>query len=292
MFEKPKHSPTQELHCKLTTETSSSSVERYGQLSKVSKKMDPFSLTLSVASVVALVGQALGLAKDFYSGAKNARESATMLVIELQSLQSNLSRLDKFIRNESTKGHVFNQTSILISISSTIHSKLTTLCSKLNLVRESKTKRLLWPFNEEDHLKTIQTLRAFTQIIQFSLSIDGCTILSKTSDDVVKVLQQQINTIKSLQSLEDHNAELLEAVMDQTNILQQNQDIKLREEVLNWISKLDYNRKHHSVRLPRIDGTGSWLLENPLYLKWRDEEYNSNILWCHGIQGSGKSILT
>jgi hypothetical protein len=251
--------------------------------------MDPFSLTVSIISLVALAGQTLTCAKTYYSGAKHARESAVALVLELEALQSNLSHLDQFLRSESTKGLAFSQTSTLGSSASALTTKLTALCAKLGRVGESRTQRLLWPLNEADHVKTIKALRAFTQTIQFGLSIDGCALLSRTSADVVRVLQQQIDMMRIV---EDCTAELREAVVDQTSILQKNQEAKLREDVLSWISTSDYLRKHHTVRLPRVDGTGGWLLQHPKYVAWRDDESSSNVLWCHGIQGSGKSILT
>jgi hypothetical protein len=254
--------------------------------------MDPFSLAVGISGLVGLLGQALTFAKTYYSGAKHARESAAALVLELEALLSNLARLDEFLRCESTKGIAFNQSSTLRSSTSAFVTRRTALCAKLVRVRESKTQRLLWPLSEAEHMKAIQNLRAFTQTIQFALSVDGCALLSRTSDDVVKVLQQQIETIKTLHMVEDYTAELREAVVDQTSILQKNQEAKLRDDVLNWISRSDYVRKHHTVRLPRVDGTGGWLLQHPKYVAWRDDESSSNVLWCHGIQGSGKSILT
>ena len=253
---------------------------------------DPFSLTVGIAGLIALAGQTLISAKAYYSGAKHARESAVALALELEALQCNLSRLDEFLRSESTKGLKFNHTSTLGSSVSTFKTKLTALSAKLGQVRESKLRCLLWPLNEADHVKTIKAVRAFTQTIQFGLSIDGCALLSRTSDDVVKVLQQQIDTITMLHIAEDRTAELREAVVDQTSILQKNQEAKLREDVLNWISTSDYLRKHHTVILPRVDSTGGWLLQHPEYMAWRDDDSSSNVLWCYGIQGSGKSILT
>ena len=64
-----------------------------------------------------------------------------------------------------------------------------------------------------------------------------------------------------------------------------------RNNILAWISSFDYEKKHHSIKTPRVDGTGEWLLQRPEFQKWRDERNATYTLWCHGLQGSGKSVL-
>lgn len=62
-----------------------------------------------------------------------------------------------------------------------------------------------------------------------------------------------------------------------------------REKILHWVSAAEPEQKHHDVRIQRMDGTGEWLLQDKKFQRWRDEPGSSNnVLWCHGIQGSGK----
>ena len=65
-----------------------------------------------------------------------------------------------------------------------------------------------------------------------------------------------------------------------------------REEILNWISQETHIQRHHAIRCARTEGTGGWLLEQEEYRRWHDDPPSSNGLWCHGIQGSGKTVLT
>ncbi|KFY45951.1 hypothetical protein V495_02719 [Pseudogymnoascus sp. VKM F-4514 (FW-929)] len=254
--------------------------------------MDPFSLTLSVASLVALVAQTATVTRDYLSAVKNARESIITLVTELEALQTNLSSLEEFLRSDSVKGLAFEQNSVLRSCASACESKLEVLCKKLDKVGDSRTSRYLWPLNEKDHLKTVQELRAFGQWIQFALSVDSCSLLSQTSSDILKILNQQVEGFKALQALEDDTTEILVTVRDQTRLLQDDHNAKKRDDILNWISKSEHDQKHQAVRLPRVKGTGGWLLERKEYVRWRDEAASPSILWCHGIQGSGKTVLT
>ncbi|RQM05139.1 hypothetical protein DH86_00003148, partial [Scytalidium sp. 3C] len=95
-----------------------------------------------------------------------------------------------------------------------------------------------------------------------------------------------------LQNIEDNTLKLHGAIIAHGRLLQDDRNSRTRINILDWISKLDHNLKHNFVRLPRVEGSGGWLLERKEYVSWKDGDAGSNILWCHGIQGSGKSVLT
>jgi hypothetical protein len=253
--------------------------------------MDPFSLSVGIASLMGLAATTVSVVKSYVSGVKSAKGSITTLVTELEALQANLSSLDEFLRSDSAKGLTFQRTSALRSYASACEGSLTCLRKKLDQVGDSRTGRYLWPLSEKEHQKTVQELRAFGAWVQFALSLDGCSLLSRTSEDVLKILEQQVENIKAFQAHKDSMLQLQDEVRDQTRILLEGYNAKKREDILNWISKLDFDQKHRAVRSPRVEGTGGWLLGREEYLLWRDDVSVSNILWCYGIQGSGKTVL-
>jgi hypothetical protein len=195
------------------------------------------------------------------SGVKNVRASIAVLVTELEALQLNLFSLDQFLHSDSAKGLEFQRTAVLQSCASACEGKLKSLCKKLGQVGDSRTSRYLWLLNEKEHQKTVQELRAFAQWMQFALSVDGCSLLSRTVDDVLKIIEQQVESLKMLQAFEDKTTQLQDTVRVQTRILQDDRKAKTREHILNWVSKLEHNQKHYAVRSPRVEGTGGWLLE-------------------------------
>ncbi|KAK4182058.1 hypothetical protein QBC35DRAFT_468368, partial [Podospora australis] len=67
-------------------------------------------------------------------------------------------------------------------------------------------------------------------------------------------------------------------------------DEKRRKEVLHWLSTEQYLQHHEQAKEGVLEGTGQWLLSDPVFIKWK-EESASSILWLHGIPGSGKSKL-
>lgn len=66
-------------------------------------------------------------------------------------------------------------------------------------------------------------------------------------------------------------------------------DDKKREAILQWLSPVDYSLQQSDFINRRQPGTGKWFLESAEFQKWTEE---SNTLFCPGIPGAGKTILT
>ena len=63
-----------------------------------------------------------------------------------------------------------------------------------------------------------------------------------------------------------------------------------RVDILRQISSLPYMQYHEQTRKGFLEGTGQWLLHDPIYAQWKKDS-DCSILWLHGIPGSGKSKL-
>lgn len=149
-----------------------------------------------------------------------------------------------------------------------------------------------WPLSDGDHQETLKDLRSFVQWIQFGLTIDGSILLVKTSEEVVQVLSNQLGLFQRLSEL-NIGAQSTHDVLTHTHeVVVKSQTAMERQETLEWISKVKHEEKHQDVRLPRLDGTGAWLLQDTTFQEWRAQSSKTTrLLWCHGIPGSGKSIL-
>ena len=253
--------------------------------------MDPFSLTVGIAGLAGLAAQTVKLATTFASSLANERESIQALITELEALRSNLEKLEQNLKSENASSLVFPQTSVLWSSTSACEARLTRLHAKLEKASKSKARRLLWPFDETEHRKLIQDLRAFAQWMHFGLSIDGCALLSRTSKDVLEILQHQLTGFDTIRSLEDRTDALVNAIKSHTSALTSDRELEMRQKILSWVSDYPHDQRHNEVRSNRLEGTGVWALNCTEYMIWRDELTLPNTLWCHGIQGSGKSVL-
>jgi hypothetical protein len=63
-----------------------------------------------------------------------------------------------------------------------------------------------------------------------------------------------------------------------------------RQIILDWITPIDYTPQHHDFIARRQEGTGQWLLDSAKFKAW--VETDKKTLFCPGIPGAGKTILT
>ncbi|KXX73563.1 Vegetative incompatibility protein HET-E-1 [Madurella mycetomatis] len=255
--------------------------------------MDPASLAIGVAGILPLITKAICSAKAYIDAVGRAREAAAALITVLEALQLNISNLHALLKSTSLcKDDLrFHQTSVLLSCSTACEAKLRALCRKLSNQDNGRIGVCLWPFSEKEHQKTLQELQTFTNWMQFALSIDGCRLLSRTADDVLELMGRQLGQFKLLQSVEENTSVTLNIVQAQNKLFQ---DAEERSKILGWLSTPRHYmyQKHQALQSSRTRDTGNWILRHDLYLKWRDGSEDSNVLWCHGIQGSGKSTLS
>ncbi|KAJ7310860.1 ankyrin repeat-containing domain protein [Mycena albidolilacea] len=72
-----------------------------------------------------------------------------------------------------------------------------------------------------------------------------------------------------------------------------------RDIIISWLSPINFFLQQADISQMRVQGTGGWLLEHPLFQKW--ESGSGSTLWCRGIPsrltklkfpaGAGKTVL-
>jgi hypothetical protein len=255
--------------------------------------MDPLSLSLGLAGILPLIASAITTSKEYIDTVRSARKSIATLVFELETLQSNVSNLHDLLKGDLFNGSAvrFHESSVLLTCSAACEAKLRSLCKRLGQEAKGRRSRLLWPFTEKEYQKTIQEIRNFTKWMQFALSVDGCRLLSQTSDDVLKLMRQQLEQFRAIQSLEADTLQILGFVQEQKHMIQVNIQRETRRNILDWISTLKHYQKHQLIQASRAQNTGMWVLQEDKFIRWRDDSSLSNVLVCHGIQGSGKTNL-
>ena len=82
------------------------------------------------------------------------------------------------------------------------------------------------------------------------------------------------------------------ATSDKVNVIAESvQDLQLeqkqkeREEVLQWISPLNFTQQQSSFSSRRQKGTGSWFLESQTFQEWLEQAGKTIV--CQGIPGAG-----
>ena len=109
-----------------------------------------------------------------------------------------------------------------------------------------------------------------------------------------KRLKWEPEDIQQLRSRITSNIGLLNAftsglTRDSVITLVQNQEDQGRQGILDWITQIDYAPQQSDNIRRRQAGTGQWLLDSAEFKAWLEDE---RTLFCPGIPGSGKTILT
>ncbi|KAK6337160.1 hypothetical protein TWF718_009944 [Orbilia javanica] len=95
--------------------------------------------------------------------------------------------------------------------------------------------------------------------------------------------------------------DLLGHVLSEISTVRQRLDKYDDLKILEWLTPVDYGPQHSDFAARRQPGSGQWLLDSAKYQAWVDgDEFdgtdqaneNSKILFCHGIPGAGKTIIT
>ncbi|KAJ7877830.1 hypothetical protein B0H13DRAFT_2668241 [Mycena leptocephala] len=67
-------------------------------------------------------------------------------------------------------------------------------------------------------------------------------------------------------------------------------DPQERDKIIEWASPLNFFPRQADIFSSRQPGTGEWLLQDSLFKRWKAGEIRT--LWCRGIPGAGKTVLT
>ena len=63
-------------------------------------------------------------------------------------------------------------------------------------------------------------------------------------------------------------------------MLQSDGEARRREKILDWISTSESESKHNAIRMPRVAGTGEWLVNTDEFMTWRMGVDYPSLLWC------------
>ncbi|KAI1658114.1 hypothetical protein F4813DRAFT_357404 [Daldinia decipiens] len=93
--------------------------------------------------------------------------------------------------------------------------------------------------------------------------------------------------------LESITAELrkeLSAISKKSDTVIHHQQTQEHRDILNWLTPVNYGPRQSDYLERRQPGTGKWFLDTEQFQTWRDT--HGKTLFCPGIPGAGKSILT
>ncbi|KAG2421547.1 hypothetical protein HFD88_005522 [Aspergillus terreus] len=95
-------------------------------------------------------------------------------------------------------------------------------------------------------------------------------------------------TLIGVQQLKEEVGEQHRAVMQH---LEDRGAVVEREDVLTGLSSLNFDQKQRDIFSKHREGTGQWMLQCSEFQDWF-KSVGGSTLWCYGIPGGGKTVLT
>ena len=266
---------------------------------------DPVSILGTVVGIASLAIQTTQILREYCQNVSSFHSDMEELLTQTLLLCDVLQKLEEFLKKDQTKLSVsFTTTSTLNSASIRCEIRLKSLIHKLKKYSQGPKAReiiraLQWPFKATETSKLLTDIRGFIQTFHLSLSIDGCQLLLKTSDEVSRVLRDTSHT----ESLATQNNQDLDSVIKFVSGLSQttlaiNRGVQQLEagaqadydkRALEWLAGSNTAAKHQAVTRNRLANAGRWIFDDPSYKKWQNSI--QPVLLCHGKPGAGKSIL-
>jgi len=271
--------------------------------------MDPLSITASTIAIIQISSDIV----SYINGATGATKERRRLRDEVRSCEFILQRLSDEI-DDAEEGNTWLATIKALegpdAPLSRLRDALTAIKAKLEPKRGLKNafSTLKWPFDEKEIKKAISTIEHEKNLLCLALTNDSGKLIQeikRTSKGNKRRLIELIESMnKSLDRNESHFAKLkdgLEHIQGSQASLKHSLDrlqdyevcreaAQLRQTVLNWLTPIDYAPQQSDYIGRRQPGTGQWLLDSAEYQAWL--KTSKQTLFCPGIPGAGKTILT
>jgi hypothetical protein len=241
---------------------------------------DPFSIGAGIVGVIGLAIQITQVVVQFGLDWKHAPADVKNFMAELGTLKTVLSETNTNILLNPDFADAFqDRHSLLLSQLGTDAPSVTdtklmlTIChGELEcLLRELKARatghrvgweRLKGTFRAKDTRESVENLYRQCQILNSMVSIDATVLGATTHKEIKEARREQQGW---------HQAE--------TN-----------QEILTWLTTIDFGAQQSDFISRRQKGTGQWLLDSDEFQTWL--KTSKQTLFCAGIPGAGKTIIT
>ena len=221
-----------------------------------------------IVGAIALLIQSSVKVSGYIKGVKGSSGDRQRLLSEINSTVALCQTLKDFVEMNGEKDwastlKLLNNDNGPIA---QLQACLNHLESKLALIsgKDDRIKALKWPFDNkeiQDVLVTIERQKNLFQIAQHNDHLRLSLAIQSDTRDIAR----GVNTL----------------ILDQEN--------QKKKATLSRLTSIDFDVTHRDINSRRVKGTGSWLLRSPEYMLWLDQP---GTLWCRGIPGAGKTILS
>ncbi|RYP44941.1 hypothetical protein DL768_008647 [Monosporascus sp. mg162] len=236
---------------------------------------DPFG----IIGVIGVAGQIIQMGIQFGLDWKDAPADVKSFMAELQVLKTAIS--------ETNTNIALNQDFI-----NAFQGRHSTVLSQLTDVTPATDTSVMVSAcrTELEHLLAELKKRAQGHRVGWE-RMKGAFLAKKTRE-AVENLQRQCQFLNNLVVVDSAalQATILKEVREGTMNQQAREAADEENAILHWLTPVDYAPQQSDFINRRQVGTGQWLLDSPEFQVWLQTDKQT--LFCHGMPGAGKTILT
>ena len=217
---------------------------------------DPLSVTASIIAVLQLTGTLI----RYLGNVQDATGYKTRLLLEVSGAKGVLETL-RDLSQESVQGDpILSTLGLLVEPLKHHESTLRKLENALAPAQGLRKlgKAFKWPFEKGEIMDILGNIERQKTLFGLALQADHL--------ELSKAVKLEIESLGSHQ-----------------------RDQEMRD-IISWISPLKFWPKHQDIFAKHQEGTGSWLFSDPKFLAWKTGI--ERVLWCPGVPGAGKTILS
>jgi hypothetical protein len=224
--------------------------------------MDPLSVSASIIAVLELTATLM----KYVNSVRKAPKERAQIAQEASNMYALLTSLRFRVEGAQSSDPWFTQVRMLAAPNGAL-AQLETIVARLATKAEasSKLKDLVWKFTKAEIEEALGQIERLKSLVGLALANDLFALSRSIKIDVGEVVEK----------LDRLRAES-KAVWP--------------SELSSWLDIPDTLSNYAAACKQRQARTGSWLLHDRRFVKWKDSPGSS--LWLHGIAGSGKTVLT
>ncbi|KAH6989117.1 hypothetical protein BKA56DRAFT_710473 [Ilyonectria sp. MPI-CAGE-AT-0026] len=257
--------------------------------------MDPLGATASVIAVLQLSSEVV----TYINSAVSATHERRRLREEVRACGYILQQL-KDEADDSEVGKAWSET---IKALEAPDAPLARLWVALRTVRaklqpKEGPKRLLenlkWPFSEKEVEKIIAAIEREKSLLGLALENECRKLIQEIKKSSREHERRLVDLADAIGKDSKHSHDQLAELKDNLDTLRVRQDdqhtAEVRRAILDWLAPMDYAPQQSDFINRRQVGTGKWLLDSAEFKAWM--ETDNETIFCPGIPGAGKTILT
>ncbi|KAK4163274.1 hypothetical protein QBC43DRAFT_301253 [Cladorrhinum sp. PSN259] len=243
---------------------------------------DPFG----IIGIIGVATQITQIAIQFGMDWKDAPADAKSFTAELQSLKTVLS--------ETNMNVILNN-----DFADAFHGRHSTILSQLGPTAHNTDAQMMVSACRHELDNLLDDLKKQVHGPRVSWERIKGAFLAKKTREAVQNLHRQYEALNKMAAIDaialsantHRKVKEIHGVVDKVHDYHVNLEVaEQRSRVLDWITPVDYAPQQSDFIKRRQAGTGQWFLDSIQFKTWVKTE--NQILFCPGIPGAGKTILT